>query len=78
MKYPVDIEGGNAFVERLKARCKGKDKALIIGVFNGAFKIPDGYEEPVLISGTDGVGTKINLCQIYNDWATIGEDLVAM
>ena len=78
MKYPVDIEGGNAFVERLKARWKGKDKALTIGGFNGAFKIPDGYEEPVLISGTDGVGTKINLCQIYNDWSTIGEDLVAM
>ena len=78
MKYPVDIEGGNAFVERLKARWKGKDKALTIGGFNGAFKIPDGYEEPVLISGTDGVGTKINICKIFQDWTTIGQDLVAM
>ena len=72
MKYPVDIEGGNDFVERLKK------KAPTIGGFNGAFKVPDEYEEPVLVSGTDGVGTKINLCQIYNDWSTIGEDLVAM
>ena len=72
MKYPVDIEGGNDFVERLKK------KAPTIGGFNGVFKVPDEYEEPVLVSGTDGVGTKITLCQIYNDWSTIGEDLVAM
>ena len=72
MKYPVDIEGGNDFVERLKK------KAPTIGGFNGAFNVPDEYEEPVLVSGTDGVGTKITLCQIYNDWSTIGEDLVAM
>ena len=74
MKYPVDIEGGDAFVENLKK------KAPAIGGFNGAFKIPDfeDYDEPVLISGTDGVGTKINLCQIANDWSTIGIDLVAM
>ena len=72
MKYPVDIEAGNAFVERLK------EKAPTIGGFSGAFKGPSGYEKPVLISGTDGVGTKINLCQIYDDWSTIGQDLVAM
>ena len=72
MKYPVDIEAGNAFVERLK------EKAPTIGGFSGAFKVPSGYEKPVLISGTDGVGTKINLCQIYDDWSTIGQDLVAM
>ena len=74
MKYPVDIEAGDAFVENLKK------KAPAIGGFNGAFKIPDfeDYEEPVLISGTDGVGTKINICQVANDWSTIGIDLVAM
>ena len=74
MKYPVDIEGGDAFVEKIKK------KAPAIGGFNGAFKIPDfeDYEEPVLISGTDGVGTKINICQVANDWSTIGIDLVAM
>ncbi len=74
MKYPVDIEAGDAFVENLKK------KAPAIGGFNGAFRIPDieDYDEPVLISGTDGVGTKINMCRIFNDYTTIGIDLVAM
>ena len=68
----VDIEAGNAFVERLKK------KAPTIGGFGGMFKVPRGYEEPILVSGTDGVGTKINICQISGDWTTIGIDLVAM
>ena len=72
MKYQVDIEAGNDFVERLK------EKAPTIGGFGGTFRIPSGYEKPILVSGTDGVGTKINLCQLYNDWSTIGQDLVAM
>ena len=67
----VDIEAGNAFVENIKK------KAPTIGGFNGAFELYD-YEEPVLISGTDGVGTKINIARIANDYTTIGEDLVAM
>ena len=67
----VDIEAGNAFVENLKK------KAPSIGGFNGAFELFD-YEEPVLVSGTDGVGTKINIASIANDYTTIGEDLVAM
>tara|TARA_B100001778_G_scaffold334206_1_gene344806 strand:- start:1165 stop:2097 length:933 start_codon:yes stop_codon:yes gene_type:complete len=68
----VDIEGGNAFVERLKK------KAPTIGGFNGMIKVPVGYEEPVLVSGADGVGTKINICRVANDYTTIGIDLVAM
>ena len=72
MKYGVDIEAGNAFVERLKL------KAPSIGGFGGAFKIPSGYEKPVLVSGADGVGTKINIARVFNDYTTIGEDLVAM
>ena len=68
----VDIEAGNAFVERIKK------VAPSIGGFGGAFRIPSGYEKPVLISGTDGVGTKINLAKIWNNYTTIGEDLVAM
>ena len=68
----VDIEAGNAFVERLKV------KAPSIGGFGGAFKIPAGYEKPVLVSGTDGVGTKINVARVFNDYTTIGIDLVAM
>ena len=72
MKYPVDIEAGNAFVERIK------EKAPTIGGFGGAFKIPSGYEKPVLISGTDGVGTKLKVAGTFNDYTTIGIDLVAM
>ena len=68
----VDIEAGNAFVERLK------EKAPTIGGFNGMFKVPSGYEKPVLVSGADGVGTKINIARIANDYTTIGYDLVAM
>ena len=68
----VDIEAGNAFVERLM------EKAPAIGGFGGMFKVPRGYEEPILISGADGVGTKINICQVANDYTTIGIDLVAM
>ena len=72
MKYSVDIEGGDAFAERIKKI------APSIGGFGGAFKIPSGYEKPVLISGADGVGTKINIARVFNDYTTIGEDLVAM
>jgi len=68
----VDIEAGNAFVERLKK------KAPTIGGFNGMFKVPSGYEEPVLVSGADGVGTKINIAKINREFNTIGIDLVAM
>ena len=70
----VDIEAGNSFVEKIKKKVPG------IGGFNGAFRIPDieDYDEPVLISGTDGVGTKINIAKIFNDYTTIGQDLVAM
>ena len=68
----VDIEAGNAFVERLK------EKAPTIGGFNGMMRVPYGYEKPVLVSGADGVGTKINIAAIARDYTTIGEDLVAM
>ena len=68
----VDIDRGNAFVEELKK------KAPSIGGFGGMFEVPRGYEEPVLVSGTDGVGTKINMCAISGDYKTIGIDLVAM
>ena len=72
MKYQVDIDAGNAFVERLKV------KAPSIGGFGGAFKLPTGYEKPILVSGADGVGTKMNICRVANDYSTIGIDLVAM
>ena len=68
----VDIEKGRAFVEHLKIM------APTIGGFNGMMEIPSGYEKPVLVSGADGVGTKINICRIAFDYSTIGQDLVAM
>ena len=68
----VDIEAGNAFVEELKL------KAPTIGGFNGMFKVPSGYERPVLVSGADGVGTKMNIARVAGDYTTIGIDLVAM
>ena len=68
----VDIEAGNAFVETLK------QQAPSIGGFGGMFKVPTGYEKPVLVSGADGVGTKINIAGIAGDYTTIGIDLVAM
>ena len=68
----VDIEAGNAFVDELKK------KAPTIGGFGGMFKVPSGYEEPILVSGTDGVGTKINIARVAGDYTTIGIDLVAM
>jgi len=68
----VDIEAGNAFVQRLK------EKAPSIGGFGGMFRVPSGYEKPILVSGADGVGTKINICQVSGIWSTIGIDLVAM
>jgi len=68
----VDIEAGNAFVERLK------DKVPTIGGFGGMYKVPRGYEEPILVSGADGIGTKINIAKINREFTTIGIDLVAM
>jgi phosphoribosylformylglycinamidine cyclo-ligase len=68
----VDIEAGRDFVEKIKK------KAPTIGGFNGMMKVPLRYKNPVLVSGTDGVGTKINICQVANDYTTIGQDLVAM
>jgi len=68
----VDIIKGRSFVEYIKAL------APSIGGFNGMMEIPSGYEKPVLVSGADGVGTKINICRIANDYTTIGQDLVAM
>ena len=68
----VDIEAGNAFVDELKK------KAPTIGGFNGRIQVPSDYEEPVLVSGADGVGTKINIARVAMDYTTIGIDLVAM
>ena len=68
----VDIDAGNKFVEDLKT------KVPALGGFGGMIKVPVGYKEPILVSGADGVGTKLNICTVANDYTTIGQDLVAM
>ena len=68
----VDIEAGRDFVEKIKK------KAPTIGGFNGMMKVPSRYKNPVLVSGADGVGTKINIACIAGVYTTIGIDLVAM
>ncbi len=78
----VDIDAGNSLVERIKplvARTSRKEVLAGLGGFGGLFAIPpDRYEEPVLVSGTDGVGTKLKLAQKLHRHDTIGIDLVAM
>ena len=68
----VDIQAGRDFVKRVM------NKAPAIGGFGGMFSVPLGYEKPILVSGADGVGTKINIARVAGDYTTIGIDLVAM
>jgi phosphoribosylformylglycinamidine cyclo-ligase len=78
----VDIEAGNDLVERIRplvARTMRPEVLTGIGGFGGLFALPPGkYAEPVLVSGTDGVGTKLKLAQRLQRHDTIGVDLVAM
>ncbi|MCY7306906.1 MAG: phosphoribosylformylglycinamidine cyclo-ligase [Rhodoferax sp.] len=77
----VDIEAGDALVERIKplARKTMRDGVLAgIGGFGALFEVPKRYHEPVLVSGTDGVGTKLKLAFEWNMHDTVGIDLVAM
>ncbi len=78
----VDIDAGNELVERIKplvGRTRRPEVLASIGGFGGLFALPPGrYREPVLVSGTDGVGTKLMLAQQLDRHDTIGIDLVAM
>jgi len=78
----VDIDAGDAFVERIKPLVAGTRRPEVmagLGGFGGLFALAPGrYEEPVLVSGTDGVGTKLMLAQALQRHDTIGIDLVAM
>ena len=77
----VDIDAGDALVERIKplARKTMRDGVLAgIGGFGALFEVPKRYREPVLVSGTDGVGTKLKLAFEWNMHDTVGIDLVAM
>ena len=82
----VDIEAGDAFVDSITERVKSTHRPEVLGRFggfNGMTKIPAGYEKPVLVSGTDGVGTKIHVAELNatgnpSVMQGIGIDLVAM
>ena len=77
----VDIDAGDALVERIKPLAKKtmRDGVLAgIGGFGALFEVPKRYKEPVLVSGTDGVGTKLRLAFEWNMHDTVGIDLVAM
>ncbi|VVD66073.1 phosphoribosylaminoimidazole synthetase [Pandoraea eparura] len=77
----VDIEAGDALVEAIKPFAKKtlRDGVLGgIGGFGALFEVPKRYKEPVLVSGTDGVGTKLKLAFTLNKHDTVGQDLVAM
>ncbi|SHF03848.1 phosphoribosylformylglycinamidine cyclo-ligase [Alkalibacter saccharofermentans] len=77
----VDIEAGYESVDRIKkhvARTKTQGVISGLGGFGGMFELPKGYKNPVLISGTDGVGTKLLIAQKMKKHDTIGIDCVAM
>ncbi len=77
----VDIDAGNALVERIKGVAKRTRRPEVmagLGGFGALFELPQGYKEPVLVSGTDGVGTKLRLAMDLKKHDTIGIDLVAM
>ena len=77
----VDIDAGNAVVERIKPLVKRTFRPEVmggLGGFGGLFDLSGRYKEPVLVSGTDGVGTKLKLAQQLGRHDTIGIDLVGM
>ena len=77
----VNITAGNTLVEQIKPWVKRTHRPGVLGGlggFGGMFAIPTGYREPVLVSGTDGVGTKLKLALQLQQQDTIGIDLVAM
>ncbi|XP_035915073.1 trifunctional purine biosynthetic protein adenosine-3 [Anopheles stephensi] len=88
----VDIDAGDALVQRIKPLARGTNRPGVVGGlggFGGLFRLNDvtytnregksvRYSDPVLVQGTDGVGTKLKLAEALNCWDTIGIDLVAM
>ena len=77
----VDIEAGNSFVNKIKDTVKSTHRPEVMGGFggfNGAIRIPYQYKNPLLVSGTDGVGTKLKLAHLWGMHENVGKDLVAM
>ena len=77
----VDIEAGNSFVRSIQETVKSTHRPEVVGGFggfNGMMRIPEGYKKPILVSGADGVGTKLDIAQIWDKHYEVGIDLVAM
>ena len=77
----VNIDAGNELVRRIASACKATQRSEIfndVGGFAALAEIPTKYKEPILVTGTDGVGTKLKLAIEYDKHDTIGQDLVAM
>lgn len=77
----VDVEAGRAFVQQIRRSVESTYRPEVLGGlggFGGLFELPAGYRQPVLVSGTDGVGTKLKLAHSCNQHDTVGIDLVAM
>ena len=77
----VDVEAGRAFVDKIRDMVEGTRRPEVLGAlggFGGCFELPAGFQKPVLVSGTDGVGTKLKIAHTLNRHDTVGIDLVAM
>ena len=77
----VDVEAGRSFVNQIRQDVESTSRPGVLGGlggFGGCFEMPSGYQQPVLVSGTDGVGTKLKIAQELNRHDTVGIDLVAM
>ena len=77
----VDVEAGRAFVNRIRTSVEATFRPEVIGGlggFGGVMRLPAGMRSPLLVSGTDGVGTKLELAQDHHGHHNVGIDLVAM
>ena len=77
----VDVEAGRSFVRQIRQDVESTNRKEVLGGlggFGGYFQMPTGYRQPVLVSGTDGVGTKLKIARELNRHDTVGIDLVAM
>jgi phosphoribosylformylglycinamidine cyclo-ligase len=80
-KAGVDIDAANTLIDRIKPMARSTFRKGVLGglgSFGGLFELGNRYEDPILVSGTDGVGTKLLVAQALGEHSTIGIDLVAM
>lgn len=77
----VDVVAGRSFVEQIRQDVQSTQRSEVLGAiggFAGGFALPTGYNEPILVSGTDGVGTKLKIAHALDRHQSVGIDLVAM